>query len=215
MEGRGRCGPSAKLRDTGQLALPTAGSERPQGRKARCLSPGLLIQTALSAGRNTRRIQKQAQGRRREEKPPPRGHLQSQLCSPALVPEGPPHRRLCHEKQFGVTSREDHKIFQDTFVSHTSLKQQHGGFRGKAWGQYGRGAGRAPEGRAGPLQDVPNAGLEAAARCHREGLAGDLLPVRERGVGSSGQRGRQGRVRQAQFCWWGAWAPWVLRADEG
>ena len=111
MEGRGRCGPSAKLRDTGQLALPTAGRERPQGRKARCLSPGLLIQTALSAGRNARRIQKQAQGRKREEKPPPKGRVSS--APQPLVPEGPPHRRLCHEKQFGVTSREEHKIFQD------------------------------------------------------------------------------------------------------
>lgn len=27
--------------------------------------------------------------------------------------------------------------------------------------------------------------------------------------------GQAGRVRQAQFCWWGAWAPWVLWADEG
>ena len=22
-------------------------------------------------------------------------------------------------------------------------------------------------------------------------------------------------MRQAQFCWWGAWAPWGLQADEG
>lgn len=73
MEGRGRCGPSAKLRDTGQLALPTAGSERPQGRKARCLSPGLLIQTALSAGRNTRRIPKTGPGKEEGRKAIPQG----------------------------------------------------------------------------------------------------------------------------------------------
>lgn len=48
----------------------------------------------------------------------------------------------------------------------------------------------------------------------REGWRVDP-PARGRGVGSSGPRGRQGRVRQAQFCWWGAWAPWGLQADEG
>lgn len=73
------------------------------------------------------------------------------------------------------------------------------GFQGKAGGG----------GRAGgsPLQAVPS-GLGASACCLlREGWREELLPVR--GVGSSGQRGRQGRMRQAQFCWWGAWAPWV------
>lgn len=27
--------------------------------------------------------------------------------------------------------------------------------------------------------------------------------------------GQAGGMKQAQFCWCGAWAPWVLWADEG
>lgn len=40
-------------------------------------------------------------------------------------------------------------------------------------------------------------------------------PARRKGVGSYGPRGRQGRVRQAQLCWWGAWAPWGCRPMRG
>lgn len=58
-----------------------------------------------------------------------------------------------------------------------------------------------------------DAGLEVSA-CGRQAGVG-RPPARRKGVGSYGPRGRQGRVRQAQLCWWGAWAPWGLQADEG
>lgn len=41
-------------------------------------------------------------------------------------------------------------------------------------------------------------------------------PLRERlPEGGSCAQWQAGRVKQAQFCWWGAWAPWVLWAEEG
>jgi len=107
----------------GSRPLPRAGRDRLQREKAWCLSPGLLIQPILPPGRNTSRIHTRAQGRRKEERSSPWGCLQSRPCSPsALFWGGSPRHRLSPEKQFGVTPREDHKIFQDTFAAHTSLK---------------------------------------------------------------------------------------------
>lgn len=96
--------------------------------------------------------------------------------------------------------------------SHFS-ETRHRGSRGKAWGQ----GGEARKGHVGPLQAVPGAGLEAVSCCCGSGWSGDLLPHRETGgvLQAAGQAGWGRRVRPAQFCWWGAWAPWVLRAGEG
>lgn len=146
--------------------------------------------------RSARRIQQQARARRREEKPRPRTAC-SQPCSRPLVLEGPPHPTP-REKQFGVTLGE-HKIFGYIWGSHFSGTQPRV-FQGKAAGQHRR------------VSTVGCAACWSGGICLL--LGGDGGSACLGGVGPV-RSGQAGRMRQAQFCWWGAWAPWVLWADEG
>lgn len=78
--------------------------------------------------------------RRRDEKPPSKGRLQSALLPSPLFQTGPPPCCLCREKQLGVTSREDHKVFlRYICVSHTSLKPSEEVSKGKPGGKAGGG----------------------------------------------------------------------------
>lgn len=123
--------------------------------------------------------------------------------SPALRPLVPeassPH--LSYERS-NLELHRGSTRYSDTFGAHASPKLSLRGFPGKAAGQH----------RRSPRRAVPRAGPEASACCCGKGQHWELSLT---GVGSCAQWGRQGRTRQAQFCWWGAWAPWVLRADEG
>lgn len=130
MEGRGSCGPSAKLGEHGQL-WPRAERERLQEKKARRLAPGLQLRPVLPGDRNAR-IQKQAQGRRREE-PGPRGCLQSQPCSPSLS------GLLTHLCPTGAIRREN-KLFRDNIWASYFSETQPRGFQGKGRRQGGRGS---------------------------------------------------------------------------
>lgn len=96
-------------------------------------------------------------------------------------------------------------------MAHTSLKHSTEVSKGSL-GAEREASGKGSRGPSRPLQALPNAGLEVSASCHHPARLAWGPPAWERGVEYCGQRGRQGRMRQAQFCWWGAWAPWVLRA---
>lgn len=71
-EGRGRCGLSATFRKR-RAATPSRGwqGQTVGGRRPGAFPPGLLIQPVLPRGRNARRIQEQAQGRRKEKRSSP------------------------------------------------------------------------------------------------------------------------------------------------
>lgn len=109
---------------TGQLAFPRAGvwGKTPGEEDRVPLSPlgcssCLFCLEAGTPGES----KAQAQGRR-DEKPPPKGHLQLALLPGPLFQTGPPPRCRCCEKQLGVMSREDHKVFlRYICVSHTLL----------------------------------------------------------------------------------------------
>lgn len=134
----------------------------------------------------------------------------------ALLPQrfilgGSPRHRLSPEKQFGVTPREDHKIFQDTFAAHTSLKH----------------STEVPKVKPGGREEGLRTANGATVGCAQCWSGGSYLLLRvrlERGPPASPRdvwgppgsgAGGEGQKRPAQFCWWGAWAPWVLRAGEG
>lgn len=122
-EGRGRCGLSAEL-GKHRAAAPFPGLAGTDFRGEGLVS---LLWTAHPACSVTRQkcqeSPKAGPGKEEGREVIPEGvPAESALLPQCLVLEGPPHHCLSPEKQFGVTSREDHKIFQDTFVAHTSLK---------------------------------------------------------------------------------------------
>lgn len=196
--GRASCGPSAQLGECRAAASSQGWEGMTPGEKGQGLFPGPLLQPVLRGGRNARRISKQAQGRRREEQPCPRPACRARLAPRPLVPEGPP-RPVCpsvpQRQQSRVTAREHRDA--DASGARASLKPGSEVSKVQPWGRAG----------GCPWQMGPNTGLEAPAWGRRKGQRGELLPE------SCGVLGGQGR--RAQFCWWGAWAPWVLRADEG
>lgn len=126
MEGRASCGLSAKLgKRRAAASFPgLAGTDfrgrRPGASPLGCSSSLFYLQAETLA----ESTHGPREGGRKK------GHPLGDACRVGPAPPalysggwgGPPRRRLSPEKQFGVTSREDHKIFQDTFAAHTSLK---------------------------------------------------------------------------------------------
>lgn len=115
--------------NTGHL-WPRAERERLQEKKARCLAPGLQVRPVLPGDRNARRIQKQAQGRRKE--PGPRGCLQSQPCSRSLS------SLLTHLCPRRSNSEGEQAIPRYIWASYFSETQPRA-FQGKGRRQGGRG----------------------------------------------------------------------------
>ena len=112
MEGRADGARVLSRGATGQLAFPRARvwGEDPRGRRPGasplgCSSHLFCLEAGMPGESGA-----QAQGRR-DEKPPLKGRLQSALLPSPLFQTGPPPCCRCHEKQLGVTSREDHKLF--------------------------------------------------------------------------------------------------------
>lgn len=128
----------------------------------------------------------------------PKARLQSQAGPQAPGSRGAPSPRLSvcpTTAAVGVPAREHRDA--DASGARASLKPGSEVSKVQPWGRAG----------GCPWQMGPNTGLEAPACGRRKGQRGELLPE------SCGVLGGWGR--RAQFCWWGAWAPWVLRADEG
>lgn len=152
---------------TGQLAFPRAGvwGEDPRGRRPGaspldCSSCLFCLEAGMPG-----ESEAQAQ-RRRDEKPPSKGRLQSALLPSPLFQTGPPPCCRCREKQLEVTLREDQKVFlRYICVSHTLL---------------GNPARRFPRGSLGARRE----GRMLVWRClpvaAREGWRGDPpLPAEE------------------------------------
>lgn len=173
MEGRGRCGPSAKLRDTGPLPFPRVRGKTP-GELGRAPLPWAAHPACFVWRQKRHENPKTDPGKDEGRKATPaRAACRVSSAPRPLVPEGLPHRHLSHEKGVQGTSREDHKIFPDTFVSHT-LKHSTEVPKGKPGGRVGgawEGLRRAEWGHC------------RLAKCWSGGVC--LLPPVKAGVGTS------------------------------